>query len=255
MRRKVLRSLIEKKEKNEKIHLTLIDPEKSNPKEAYEMAKIAKDAGTDAILVGGSTGLYESLTDDIVKSVKKLGLPVILFPGSLGGLSRHADAVLFIYLMNSENPYYITGAQVQAAPIILKLGLEYIPTAYIIVGYGGSAGYIGRARPIPYEKPEIVGAYALAGCMMGAEIIYLEAGSGAPKPVPPSAVNFSKSLLLKADYKGLLIVGGGIKSPKVAVELSRAGADALVTGTVVEEDPTSLHEIIFAFKSEGLKQK
>ena len=253
MKSRVLKLLMEKKEKGEKIHLTLIDPEKSTPKEACEMAEIAKRSGTDAILVGGSTGLYESLTDEIVKSVKKVGLPVILFPGSLGGLSKYADSILFIYLMNSDNPYYITGAQVQAAPIILKLGLEYIPTAYIIVGYGGSAGYIGRARPIPYEKPEIVGAYALAGCMMGAKVIYLEAGSGAPKPVPPSAISLSKSMLLKANYEGLLVVGGGVKSPEDALKLSEAGADALVTGTIIEEDPTSLADIISAFKFKLLK--
>jgi phosphoglycerol geranylgeranyltransferase len=249
LRRRVLRLLLRKKAAGEKLHFTLIDPDKSTPSEASELALIAKDAGSDAILIGGSTGLYEPLVSDVVKAVKKSRLPVILFPGNISGLSRYADAVLFMYLLNSDDPYYITGAQVQAAPIILRLGLEPIPTAYIIVGYGGSAGYIGRARPIPYEKPELVSAYALAGGLMGAKVVYLEAGSGAPKPVPSKAVSLSKDLLVKAGFEGILVVGGGIRDPDVAAELSRAGADALVTGTLVEEDPYSLKDVIKAFKT------
>ncbi len=248
MKRRVLNLLLKKKAKGTKIHLTLIDPEKTSPKEAQRIAEIAKDASTDAILIGGSTGLYEPLISNVTKAVKKSGLPIILFPGNVSGLSKHADAVLFMYLLNSDDPYYITGAQVQAAPIVLKLGLEYIPTAYIIVGYGGSAGFIGKARPIPYEKPEIVAAYALAGAMMGARAIYLEAGSGAPKPVPLEAISLSKSLLEKAGFDGILIVGGGVKSPEMAAQISKAGADALVTGTVTEENPELLYKIINAFK-------
>ncbi|MCE4618367.1 MAG: geranylgeranylglyceryl/heptaprenylglyceryl phosphate synthase [Desulfurococcales archaeon] len=232
-----------------RIHFTLIDPDKDDPEEAYRRASIARDAGTDVILIGGSTGVHEPTLSETVRRVKSLGLPVILFPGNLNGLTPEADAVFFMVLLNSMDPYYLTGVQVQAAPIVLRMGLEPIPTSYIIVGYGGAAGYIGRAKPIPYEHPELVAIHALAGAMMGSKVIYLEAGSGAPKPVPPEAVMYSKKLLQASGLDPILIVGGGVRDPETARALARAGANGLVTGTLAEEDPSKLAMVIEAFKN------
>ncbi|MGC9111878.1 geranylgeranylglyceryl/heptaprenylglyceryl phosphate synthase [Acidilobus sp.] len=241
---KVLRMLLSERDEKGKIHLTLIDPEKTSPEEAERIAMTAADAGSTAILIGGSLGIFEPLLSEVVRAVRKSGLPVILFPGNINGLTPHADAVLFMTLMNSDDPYYVTGVQAQAAPIVLRMGIEPIPTAYIIVGYGGAAGYIGRARPIPYERSDILAAYALASAMMGASLIYLEAGSGAPQPIPPSSVRVVKSVLNSAGFDGLLIVGGGINSPEVAAAIAEAGADGIVNGTLVEKDPRSLYDMV-----------
>ncbi|MCE4612600.1 MAG: geranylgeranylglyceryl/heptaprenylglyceryl phosphate synthase [Desulfurococcales archaeon] len=243
-------SLLFKRRVSSRLHFTLIDPHKTGPEDAAKVASIAEDSGSDAILVGGSIGVYEPRLSNVVAAIKaSSGLPVILFPGSIAGLTPKADAVLFMYLMNSDETYYITGAQAQASLVVLEMGLEPIPTAYIIVGYGGDAGYIGKARVIPYEKKEIVAAYALAGAMMGARLVYLEAGSGAPRPVPEEAVGLAKSLLAKARLETLLVVGGGVRTPDVAEKLARAGADVLVTGNITEEDPGRLASIVDSFKS------
>jgi phosphoglycerol geranylgeranyltransferase len=199
--------------------------------------------------VGGSLGVLESETEEVVEAAKRSGLPVILFPGALTNAARNADAVMFLTVLNSDNPYFMGIAQVQGAILALKLGLEALPTAYIIVGYGGAAGFMSRARPIPYEKPELVAAHALAGAMMGASLVYLEAGSGAPRPVPPEAVALSRRLLAKAGYdEVLLVVGGGVRSPEAAQALAKAGADVLVTGTIAEENVEALPAIVKAFK-------
>jgi len=247
--KRILDWMREARRRGSRLHFTLIDPEKTSPLEARETAARALEAGSDAILVGGSTGVHEPELGEVVKAVKGLGAPVILFPGSIAGLTRHADAVLFLYLLNSDDPYFISGAQVLAAPTVLRLGLEPIPTAYVIVGYGGAAGFVGRARPIPYEHPELVAAHALAGAMMGAAAVYLEAGSGAPKPVPPKAVKLSKTLIDSLGSETILIVGGGVRDPQAARQLAQAGADALVTGTLAEEDPERLGQVIGAFKN------
>ncbi len=246
---RVMSYLLERRSKG-RLHFTLIDPDKASPREAAEIASEAVKAGSDAILVGGSLGVLEHETDEIVRSVKPIGLPVILFPGGLTNASRSADAVMFMTVLNSDDPYFNGIAQVQGAILALKLGLETLPTAYILVGHGGSAGFIARARIIPYDKPELVAAHALAGAMMGSRLIYLEAGSGAPRPVPPEAIARSKALLEKAGYTGetLLVVGGGFRSPEAAVAAARAGADVLVTGTLVEEEPGRLKEVVEAFK-------
>ncbi|BAN89942.1 geranylgeranylglyceryl/heptaprenylglyceryl phosphate synthase [Aeropyrum camini] len=249
--RRLLEKLLEKRRSSGRLHFTLIDPDKTGPAEAGEIAARAAEAGSDAVLVGGSIGVTFEETDEVVKAAKTSGLPVILFPGGHTNASRHADAVLFLTVLNSDNPYYIVQAQILGAPLALKLGLEAIPTSYIIVGYGGAAGFVARARPIPYEKPELAALHALAGAMMGGRIVYLEAGSGAPKPVPPEAVAASRKLIDAAGYRGevLLTVGGGVRTPEAARAAAEAGADVLVTGTLAEENPERLAEIVKAFKS------
>ncbi len=246
---RVLEYLLEKTSNGNKAHFTLIDPEKTGPSDASRLAEAAWRAGTDAILVGGSIGVFEPLLGEIVRRIKeRVEIPVILFPGNIHGITGEADAILFMTMPNSIDPYYISGVQMQAAPIILRLGIEPIPTSYIIVGYGGAAGYVGYARPTPYDKPEITAAYALAGAYQGSKMIYLEAGSGAPRPVPPEIVKYTRRLLDAAKTDARLIVGGGVRSPETAELLARAGADILVTGNLVEENPELLPSLIRAFK-------
>jgi phosphoglycerol geranylgeranyltransferase len=239
--------MVEKRREG-RLHFTLIDPDKTSPSEAERIARIAREAGSDFILVGGSLGVSPEATDSVVKAAKRQGMPTIIFPGALNNVSRRADAALFLTIINSDDPYYHGIAQVQGAVIVLYHGLEPIPTCYVIVGYGGTAGFMVRARPIPYDKPELVAAHALACSMMGSKIVYLEAGSGAPKPVPPEAIEMSRNMRALAGLETLIIVGGGVRSEETARMLARSGADGLVTGTIAEESPELLASIIRAFK-------
>lgn len=229
------------------IHMTLLDPDKVGPEEAAEVASKAYQAGTSAIMVGGSIGVSEGMTDEIVLAVKKrVPIPVILFPGSPTALSRHADAVWFMSVLNSQNPYFITGAQMQGAPIVRRYGLEAISLGYIIVGWGGAVSIVSYTRPLPFAKPEIAAAYALAAEYMGFEFVYLEGGSGG-KPVPPGVVRAVKKTVSLP-----VIVGGGIRRPSTARVLAKAGADIIVTGTITEE----AEDVYSAIRSiiEGIQQ-
>lgn len=243
MKRRVWSYLLERRGRH-RIHFTLIDPDKSGPLEADRIAGQAVECGSDAILVGGSMGVFPDNVDSVVKAAKRHGVPVILFPGSLANVSRNADAVLYMTPLNSEELYYHTTAKVHGALLALSHGLEPIPTAYIIVGEGGTAGFISRARPIPRHKPELIAAHVLAGAMMGSRIIYLEAGSGAEEPVPAEAVSMARAMLSSAGLDALLIAGGGIRTREEAARLARAGVDGIVTGTLVEESPGMLGEVI-----------
>jgi len=233
-------------DKGLKLHFTLVDPEKiENLKEFSNALRKVVDAGTDAILVGGSLQVYVDDVERIVKLVEEFNVPSILFPGNPMGLARNADAILFISLLNSDDPYYIVGAHVTAAPLIKRIGLEVLPTGYIVVGNANtSVSVIGKARPLPYDKPGIGVAYALAAKFLGMKFVYLEAGSGAPQPVPPYFVEKVK----KAIDDTILIVGGGIRDYSKALEIVNAGADIIVTGTVVEEKIDDAIKIISAIK-------
>ncbi len=170
-------------------HLTLFDPEKLNPNVARRLAIQLKKAGTTAAMVGGSTvtSVYE--LDAIVRAIKTSKLPVILFPNAVSGLSQYADAIFFMSLLNSINPYYLSGAQALGAPFVKRYKLEPIPVAYLIVGeHTGAAGFVGNANPIPKDKPELAAIYALAAQYFGMRFAYLEAGSGAKDTVPVEMV-------------------------------------------------------------------
>lgn len=239
--------LLEKIECEGAIHITLIDPEKVTPPQASRIARKARSSGTSAIMIGGSTFASTSHLDNVIKAVKRtVKIPVILFPNNVTGISRRADAIWFMSLLNSFDPYFLMGAQVLGAPLVKKYRLEPIPLGYIIVGEGGTAGIVGKAVPIPYNKPELAAAHALAGEYLGMHFIYLEAGSGAKKPVPPQMIRAVKRYI---DIP--LIVGGGIKSSKQALVAASAGANIIVTGNVVEntEVKSKVSEIIEGIRS------
>jgi len=209
----------------------LIDSEVSQLKVSSKLAKDVEKIGASAILVGGSSATDQIEMAQVVKGIKKgIKIPIILFPGNVTGVVPDADAILFSSLMNSENPYFITQAQALGAPSVLKFGLEPLPTAYLVIGEGTSAWFVGSARGIPFEKPKIAAAYALAAQFLGMRFVYLEAGSGAKTSVTPEMVQ-----TVRRTFNGFLIVGGGIKDVKTAQSLVKAGADALVIGTFLEK--------------------
>jgi phosphoglycerol geranylgeranyltransferase len=212
------------------ICLPLIDSENSS--NAAVVAKQVVDMGASAILVGGSSAIDQIELAKVVTEIKSnITVPVILFPGNVTGVSPNADAILFSSLLNSENPYFITEAQALGAVAVKKYGIEPLPTAYIIIGEGTAAWFVGRARGIPFHKPNIAVMYSLAAQYMGMRFVYLEAGSGAAQNVPPEMV-----AAVRKHYEGTLIVGGGIRTAETANQIAQAGADIIVIGTMIEKD-------------------
>ncbi len=244
---RVERYILNKIKEDGAIHITLIDPEKVSPKSASHVAEEAEASETAAIMVGGSTIVSISSLDKTVQAIKKaVEIPVILFPNNITGISKHADAIWFMSLLNSLDPYFIMGAQVLGAPLIKKYGLEVIPLGYIVVGAGAAVGVIGRATPIPYKKSELAAAHALAAQYLGMRFIYLEAGSGAEQPVPKDMIRVVKSTI-----EVPLVVGGGIKTTEQVKGAVFAGADIIVTGTVTEESVVKdkVKELVKGIKS------
>jgi len=222
------------KKKKTTLLFVLIDSDISNIRTSVKLAKEVERIGASAILVGGSSATDQIEMAEVVKNLKKaVKIPKILFPGNVTGVVPQADAILFSSLLNSENPYYISQAQALGAPNVLKFGLEPLPTAYLVIGEGTSAWFVGSARGIPFDKPKIAAAYSLAAQFLGMRFVYLEAGSGAASSVTPEMVQTVRKV-----FKGFLIVGGGIKDPITAKKIASAGADAIVIGTLLEKNGT-----------------
>jgi len=222
---------IYKLSKKKKLHFSLLDPDKQEPKVAGEIAKIAEEAGSSAIMVGGSTLISQKQVDETVKAIKKYSsLPVILFPSGAKFLSKYADAVFFMSLLNSRNLNYIIREHIKGAPFVKNTGIEPISMGYVIVEPGMTAGRKGEVDLIKKDDIDTAVGYALAAQYLGMHFFYLEAGSGAPTPVPSKMIT-----AVKKNIDIPLIVGGGIKDAETAKKKVKAGADIVVTGTTLEK--------------------
>ncbi|NVM36439.1 MAG: geranylgeranylglyceryl/heptaprenylglyceryl phosphate synthase [Candidatus Lokiarchaeota archaeon] len=249
--------LIKKINNEGALHFSLIDPDplRQGPIKAAKMAKYAEDAGTDVILIGGSTICDQNFVDKTIQAIKsKVEVPIIIFPGGIGNISQYADAIFFMSLLNSSDPYSIVGQQALASYTIKSFNLEYISMAYLIIEPGGSAGWIGNAKLLPRKKPKLTAAYALAAEMFGFKVIYLEAGSGSEK-IPIEHIKTCSSILNIP-----IIAGGGVDNKEDAKAFVEAGADIVTQGTFLEnhilkDNGNSLKEVIDEIKNIGKSQK
>ena len=225
--------------KQHKLFAILIDPEETTPADIEKLVPFLDPKVVDYILVGGS--LVSQPTDALIERIHQLvSIPVILFPGSVYQLSGKADALLLLSLISGRNPEFLIGHHVVAAPIIRTLGLETIPTGYIIIGDGKTSAveYMSNTLPIPPDKTALILATALAGEYLGQQLIYLERGSGASEPIDAEII-----AKVKQELTIPLVVGGGIRTVEQARDLYHAGADMLVAGTRIEQDPGFIRQL------------
>jgi phosphoglycerol geranylgeranyltransferase len=214
--------------------LVLLDPDRSSPKELAGYAKLCEKSGADAFLYGSSLMVANQFEKGLLAVKKAVKIPVIIFPGSSSMISAHADAILFLSMISGRNPNLLIGEQVKAAPTIKQIGLETIPTGYMLIESGifTSVAYMSNTLPIPSHKPDIACAHALAGQYLGMKMIYLEAGSGALRPVP---LDMIKKVSRYIEIP--VIVGGGIKDIDQANQAAKAGASFVVIGNALEDSP------------------
>jgi putative glycerol-1-phosphate prenyltransferase len=181
----------------------------------------------------------------VVDLKTKSNIPVILFPGSPTQVTPRADALLYLSLISGRNPELLIGQHVLSAPAVKQSGLEILSTGYMVIDGGAptTVSYISNATPIPSNKNEIALCTALAGEMLGMKLIYMDAGSGAQKPIPAAMIQ-----AVAAQITVPLLVGGGITTPAKAAENCKAGANLIVVGNAIEKDPGLITEIGAAIK-------
>jgi phosphoglycerol geranylgeranyltransferase len=213
-----------------RLHMTLIDPDKQAPEAAGRIAQIAAGAGSDAILIGGSSRVTRPEVENTLAQIKSAAaLPTILFPSGAEGVAADADAIFYLSLLNSRSPRFLIREAMQAGAFLRRTGIQPISVGYLVIEPGMRAGEVGQADLIRRDDPDEAVRYAMAAENMGMSMLYLEAGSGAPEPVPAEMI-----VAVRAAISILLCVGGGIRYPEQAKMIAAAGADIIVTGTIVE---------------------
>ncbi len=242
----IYQSLVERKHRQCKSFAVLIDPDKVDDQSMEELIPLVIDAGVDYLFVGGSL-VVSSYLDDCVQLIKQhTNIPVILFPGSPSQISKYADALLYLSLISGRNPELLIGQHVVSAPFVKQSGLEIMSTGYMVVDGGAptTVSYISNASPLPSDKNDIAMCTAMAGEMLGMKLIYMDAGSGAKRPVSESMIRKVASCISVP-----LIVGGGITSPEKAYLNVKAGADVIVVGNAIEKDASLIKEMAAAVHS------
>ena len=247
---KIEKYLYKKQGEQGALFFGLIDPiDHPSVAKAVDAAAATCDSGADVMLIGGSIGVQGEILDNVVSGIKeKVDVPTIIFPGNIATISKYADAIYFMSLLNSRDPYWITLAQTLAAPTIKTLPIEPLPVGYIVIEPGGTVGWVGDANKIPQSKPDIAAAMALAGQYMGSRFILTDVGSASPKPVPPEMV---KSVREAIDV--FYIVAGGIRTEKHVRDAIKNGADAIQVGTAIEKK-ANISKLINACHEEGKKK-
>lgn len=230
-------------------HILLIDPDKQEPEIAAQRAMVAVELGSSMIFVGGSTdtpfeqveatcaAIQESLELRIFAESQKpdgdehkWNVPVVLFPSGANALATSADGITFMMLMNSSDPRFLIGEQAKGAPMIRSFDIEAISMGYIVCAPGGKVGEVGRAHLVQDGEEQRIVEYAMAAEMYGFKTLYLEAGSGANKPVSQHLIRAARGAC-----NLVILVGGGIRTQEDATKAIEAGANFIVTGTLAEE--------------------
>ena len=233
MMSKVFQQLLDIKSEKGAGYIVLIDPDRKNEDTLVKQVTVANKFSVDALFVGGSLMMDSKHNERVAVIKKEADIPVIFFPGGLNQLNQYYDAILFMSLLSGRNPQYLIGEQVVAAPIINDLGIEVIPTGYLLFdgGANSTVEFMSDTKPLPMNRPDIAVAHALAAEYLGKKLIYLEAGSGATHAIPLEIIQ-----QVATETNVPLIVGGGIRTPEAARERVAAGASFIVTGTILEEN-------------------
>ena len=233
----VLSTILHHQQTAQPLLAVLVDPDK---RDRYS-ALLPYLGEADMVFVGGSTGTQ--IEDCIMELRQHTSVPLVLFPGNTAQFTPNADALLFLTLLNSRRAEVLIEPHIQAATTIRRSGIETIPMGYILVdGERESAvERVSGCTPIAQKAVADVVSHAVAGQLLGKQLIYLEAGSGAKTPVFTETIRTVREAI---DIP--LIVGGGITSEQEMLAAFSAGANIVVIGNHFELHPEALPRFLQA---------
>jgi phosphoglycerol geranylgeranyltransferase len=236
----LLNTLYSRKESGQKSFAVLLDPDKLEQESFKELLIRSVENRVDFFFVGGSL-ITNFILREVIETIRMYtNIPAILFPGNSLHIEPSADAILLLSLISGRNPEFLIGQHVIGAPLLKKSGLEILPTGYMLVDSGvqTTVSYISNTTPLPHDKPGVAACTAMAGEMLGLKLIYMDAGSGARRPVSPEMI-----AAVRACVDTPIVVGGGINSVERAQAALQAGADVIVVGNGIEKNPELLPDI------------
>ena len=231
----IIQQIVSAKAQSRKLLVVLIDPEKPAAVEAV----CPYLSLPDMIFIGGSTG--DQCETCIAQLRQTTERPIMLFPGNIAQFTPTADALLFLSLLNARTPDVLIQPHIHIAQQVLQSGIETIPMGYILIDGDrkSSVEIATQCIPIPQSNIREIVSTAIAGQLLGKQLIYLEAGSGAKTPISAEIIH-----AVRAQLSVPLIVGGGITTPEAMLHAFEAGADVVVIGNHFEQNPDEIDEFV-----------
>jgi putative glycerol-1-phosphate prenyltransferase len=207
-------------------HVFKLDPDRSIDDRALEAVC---QSGTDAILVGGSTGVTFENTVDLLARIRRYAVPCALELSDAQAGVPGFDGYFIPFVLNAGRREWLIGHHVDALKRYGHLlpWASVIGEAYLVLNPDSAAARISEA--LPAENDDEVLAYShVADRLWRVPVLYVEYSG-----------TFGDMKLIRRMREELrqaqLFYGGGIDSPEKAREAA-AAADTVVVGNAVYQN-------------------
>lgn len=208
-------------------HVLKVDPDKDLV--AGETFEDVCQTGTDAIEIGGTTGMTVENMTEVIEACGKYNIPLYQEPSNPSVVveSDALDGYLIPTVFNAGDPFWITGAHAEWARIEDIDWARTYTEAYIVLNPEASvATYTDANCELSADE---VGAYAkVAEQLFGQEIVYIEYSGtfGDTEKVAAATDALDDSTLF---------YGGGIHDYESAYEMGQY-SDTIVVGDLLHEE-------------------
>ncbi|MEY9096676.1 heptaprenylglyceryl phosphate synthase [Paenibacillus sp. RC84] len=207
-------------------HVFKLDPDREISDEALERICLS---GTDAILVGGSSGVTFDNTVDLLARIRGFEVPCILEVSDAEAIVPGFDLFFIPMVLNAGDPQWILGRHHEA---LKEYGAimdwnEILVEGYVILNGESTAAKVTSARTDLTER-DVVAYARMAEHLLRLPIFYVEYSG-----------TFGDMELVGRTRRVLegtrLFYGGGIDGPEKA-KLAAEAADTIVVGNLIYED-------------------
>ena len=219
-------------------HVFKLDPEREISDEDLDAICMS---GTDAIIVGGSSGVTFDNTVDLMSRIRRYEVDCALEVSTLEGAVPGFDGYFIPLVLNTSRSEWINGKQTEG---LVEYGTfvpweETAAQGYIILNKDATAAKVTGAHTELSEQ-EVVAHVQMADRLMRLPIVYLEySGSFGSM----SCVKQARSAM----HQGRLFYGGGIDSAEKAKEAAQY-AHTVVVGNIIYSDLSAALSTVEAVK-------
>ncbi|ANA79716.1 heptaprenylglyceryl phosphate synthase [Paenibacillus glucanolyticus] len=219
-------------------HVFKLDPDKEISDDSLDVVCMS---GTDAIMVGGSTGVTYENTVDLLSRVRRYELPCVQEVSDLEAVVPGFDLYMIPMVLNTQDPTWIMGRHregIECYGYMIPWDLV-VTEGYIVLNENAAVAKLTGAETS--IEAGTAAAYAqIADKLMNLPIVYLEY-SGA----------FGDMETVRTVRRSLdnarLFYGGGITNAQQALEAASI-SDTIIVGNVVYDDLEQALETVKAVK-------
>lgn len=219
-------------------HVFKLDPDKEISDDALDAVCMS---GTDAIMVGGSTGVTYENTVDLLSRVRRYELPCVQEVSDLEAVVPGFDLYMVPMVLNTQDPTWIMGRHhegIERYGYMIPWDLV-VAEGYIVLNEQAAVAKLTGADTS--IDANAAAAYAqIADKLMNLPIVYLEYSG-----------TFGDMETVRTVRRSLdnarLFYGGGITNAQQAVEAA-ASSDTIVVGNIIYDQLEQALETVKAVK-------